>query len=131
MDSMLIPRYIPTINNATSNEDKATAFKSTFFPPPPSADLSDIPSTYPDPVPCNSKIITRQLENAINKLSPNKAPGPDEISNLVLKKTFHITKDNLLALMKDTININHFTTPFKTTTTVILRKPSKLDYIKP
>ena len=131
MDSTPIPRYIPTINNATSNEDKAAAFKSTFFPPPPLANLSDIPSTYPDPVPCNSKITTRQLENAINKLSPNKAPGPDEISNLVLKKTFHITQDHLLALMQATININHFPTPFKTTTTVILRKPSKPDYTKP
>ena len=59
IDSMPIPSYIPIINNATPIEDKAAAFKATFFPPLPLADLSNIPSSYPDPVPCNSKITTR------------------------------------------------------------------------
>jgi hypothetical protein len=33
---------------------------------------------YPGPVHGASVIPMRQLENAINKLAPNKAPGPDE-----------------------------------------------------
>src|SRR5213083_1174372 len=84
------PHYIPTLNNTTnSNEEKAAEFQANFFPPPPTADLSDIPnSTYPPPVPCEIDITMTQIERAVNKTAPNKAPGPDEISNLVVKKTF-------------------------------------------
>src|SRR5271169_797062 len=58
-------------------------------------------------------------------------PGPDEITNLVLKKTFPITQQHLLALAQSSINTRHFPTAFKTTTTVILRKQAKPDYTKP
>ena len=41
MDSIPMSSYIPTINEtAASNDQKAEIFKSTFFPPPPPADLN-------------------------------------------------------------------------------------------
>ena len=92
IDSQHIPYYIPTINDTTSNEGKAIQFIATFFPLPPPVNLSDISTTtYPEPVPLNTNITIEQLEKAILKLSPKKAPGPDEISNAVIKKTFNIT----------------------------------------
>jgi hypothetical protein len=43
MDSTPMSSYIPTINEtAASNDEKAEIFRSTFFPLPPPADLSDI-----------------------------------------------------------------------------------------
>jgi hypothetical protein len=86
---------------------------------------------YLEPVHCDSVITMRQLENAINKLASKKAPGPDEISNQVLKKNFDVIQHHLLALAQASMNTGHFPTPFKTTTTVVLRKPMKPDYTKP
>jgi ribonuclease HI len=125
------PYYIPTIEGETSNKGKSHQFKTTFFPPPPPANLSDIATaSYPDPVPCNSVITDRQIQRAINKLAPQKSPGPDEISNLTLKSTFKIARHHLRALIQASINTSHYPTAFKTTTTVVMRKPQKPDYTK-
>ena len=61
-----------------------------------------------------------QVERAVNKLSPDKAPGPDAITNRVIKKNFAILQHHLLALVKASINASHFPTPFKKTTTVVI-----------
>ena len=61
---------------------------------------------------------------------PNKAPGPDEIANITLKKMFHTTAQHLQSLIQASINTSHFPTSFKSTTTVVLRKPEKPDYTK-
>jgi ribonuclease HI len=132
IDAKPTPYYIPAINDAMSNDEKATEFATTFFPPPPPANLIDIESTtYPEPVQINTKITERQLERAIDKLSPNKAPGPDEITNGIIKKTFDKTHMHLLAMVQASINLGHFPACFKATTTIILRKPQKSDYTKP
>jgi endonuclease/exonuclease/phosphatase family metal-dependent hydrolase len=125
------PYFIPTINSATSNEKKADEFARVFFPPPPPARTTDIDdASYPDPVPSNPVITMKQVRRAIDKISPKKAPGPDEIANIVLKKTFAVTAKHLHALTQGSINTSHFPTPFKTTTTVVIRKPGKPDYTK-
>ena len=68
--------YIPTLEGqAASNTQKTDTLSKTFFPPPPVANLSDIPNaSYPDPVPTNLNITMTQVKRAIDKLSPNKAP---------------------------------------------------------
>ena len=114
------PYYIPTINGATSNEGKANEFKETFFPPPPPANIDDIPTaTYPDSVPCVQMITINQIQTAINKTSPKKALGPDGIGNRVLKEASSILLPHLHALVQASLNTGHFPTPFRTTTTVV------------
>jgi hypothetical protein len=52
--------------------------RKMFFPSPPPADLSDIPyASYPTPIPTNLNITMTQVKQAIDKLAPNKASGPD------------------------------------------------------
>jgi len=126
--------YVPTLKDtATSNEIKAKEFQATFFPPPPPADTSDlkVSTDYPEAVSYNPKITMQQVARAIEKLAPKKAPGPDGISNLVLKKMFPIIKHHITALAQASFDMGHFPAPFKTTTTVVLRKPGKPDYTKP
>ena len=124
IDTSPTPHYIPTINAATSNEAKAIEFQSEFFPPPPPADVCDILPTniYPPPVSCESNITMLQLERAINKLSPDKAPGPDEITNRVLKRVLPTIRNHLLTLIQASIKLGYFPSAFKTTMTVVLRK---------
>jgi exonuclease III len=133
IDTIPTQTHISTLDNETTNEGKSAKFRDAFFPPPPPADISDIndKTTYPGPVPCNERITMQQLERAVDRLAPDKAPGPDEITNRVLKKNFDILQHHLLAMVQASLNIGHFPTPFKITTTVVLRKPSKLDYTKP
>ena len=122
--------YIPTINNATSHKQKSAEFAAAFFPPPPPARTSDINDTtsYPEPITSNPVITTKQVQRAIDKMSPKKAPGLDENANITLKKTLNVTSDHIQALIQGSINTSHFPTPFKTTTTIVLRKPDKPSY---
>ena len=124
--------YILTLNNVTINEGKAQEFAKVFFLSSPPADLNDIEDTkYSTPVSHNVTITVHQLKTVINKISLNKASGSDEILNRLLKETFEVTKKHLLALMQASINQQHYPKPFKETTTIIIRKPGKPDYIKP
>ena len=47
---------------------------------------------------------------AIEKLAANKAPGPDEISNIVLKKSVDKIRHHILALAQASLNAGHFPT---------------------
>ena len=124
--------YVPILeNDAVSHQQKTEVFQKTFFPHLPPADVSDIGSTiYPNEVEYLPPFTIRQIRTAINQLSPNKAPGPDEIPNKILKHALPVIEDHILYLMQASLNQSHFPTPFKTTTTVVLRKPNKPDYTK-
>jgi hypothetical protein len=124
--------YIPMINETAASEDvKAEIFRETFFPPPPAADLSDIEETvYPESVPPPPRITLSQVDTAIEKLAAKKAPRPDEIPNLVLKKCYNEIKNHLL-LAQESFEIGYFPKIFKETKTHVLRKPKKSDYTKP
>src|SRR5579859_3307182 len=98
------------------------------FPPPPAQTADINKATYPEPAPSNPIITINQVQRAINKISPKKASGPDEIANITLKKMFDTASQHLHALIQASVNTAHFPIPFKTTTTVILRKPQKPDY---
>ena len=126
--------YIPTLEgHAITNAQKADTLQKAFFPLPPPADLSDIAThqQYPPEITTNLDIQMPQIERAIEKLAPNKAPGPDEIPNHVLKRYCNTIKNHLLALAKGSLDTGHFPTRFKATTTLVLRKPNKPDYTKP
>ncbi len=124
------PTFIPTLNKQAATHDQKTALlQKTFFPQPPPAKLYDITNAdYPEEVPCTLQISLNQVREAVGKLSPDKAPGPDEISNRLLKNTLPIIEKHLQALMQASINLAHFPKPFKHTTTIVLRKPGKPDY---
>ena len=125
-----ISTFVPTLDtNATTYKQKINALRKVFFPKPPPADLSDIPpATYPQEASYDTTISVGQIRKAINKLAPGKAPGPDEISNKVLKETLPIIEQHLQILMQASVNTGHFPKPFKHTTTIVLRKPGKPDY---
>ena len=72
-----------------------------------------------------------QVERAIEKLPPKKAPGPDEIPNLVLKKCSDVLKHHIHILAQTSFDQGHFPSAFKESTTLVLRKPNKPDYTKP
>jgi hypothetical protein len=62
-------------------------------------------------------------------VAPDKAPGPDEITNRVLKQALPTIETNLQQILQASLNLGHFPQIFKETTTV-MRKPNKPDYSK-
>src|SRR5437667_6298884 len=117
---------------AATNEQKTNTLKKIFFPPPPPADLSDIRNaSYPEAVSTNLNITITQVKRAIDKLLPNKAPGPDEIPNHILKPCLPILQHPILMLTQQSISTGHFPRSYKETTTLVLRKPNKPNYTKP
>ena len=77
------------------------------------------------------RVTQSQVKTAIEKLSPKKAPGPDEIPNLILQKCYEEIKDHILLLAQESFETSHFPTNFKESTTLVLRKPKRPDYTKP
>lgn len=84
-------------NGQTANtfEEKTDMLKSTFFPSPPQADLSDIAgSFYPALIQCPVTISKSEITEALQRLKADKAPGPDGISKQSIR-IYHGKKDHL------------------------------------
>jgi ribonuclease HI len=111
------------------NEDKAKIFAKVFFPPPPEQPVEeDEVEEYPDPLPDPPLPDKRQVETAIRRLSPYKAPGPDGIPNIVLQKCFEIIADHLVQIYRAILRLEEFFDPWREFTTIVLRKPDKPNY---
>jgi ribonuclease HI len=112
-------------------EEKAEVLRQCFFPPPPEADLSDIEGyEYPLPVECPD-ITAPEIEKAVRRAAPSKAPGSDGITNGILHHTLDILLPHLCKLFNACLHQGHCPTHFKETITVVLRKPGKDDYTQP
>ena len=124
---------IPTLDGqAATHEDKVATLTRVFFPQPPPADLTDITQhkTYPPPVSYGSLITIEQIQAAVQRAAPKKAPGPDRIPNRVIRQALPHIGCHLQALMQASLDMEYFPKAFRTSTTVVLRKPAKPDYTK-
>ncbi|KAF8835394.1 hypothetical protein BDN67DRAFT_860438, partial [Paxillus ammoniavirescens] len=112
----------------SSNDKKSAALAKSFFPPPPN--ISSVPADYeyPSPVEPPGPITKAQVEKCIAKLSPYKAPGPDGISNAILKFSSEALTPYLLPLFQAVFALNTYHEPWRDFITVVLRKPGKSDY---
>ncbi|KAF9538302.1 hypothetical protein CPC08DRAFT_651493, partial [Agrocybe pediades] len=118
-------------NTATlidNNDDKARAFAKNFFPPKP--DISTVPENYeyPPPLPNPPNIETKQIREQIERLSPYKASGPDQIPNIVLQKSVDLIEEHLLQIYNAVLSLDTYVDTWREFTTVVLRKPGKPNY---
>lgn len=121
----------PDGDSAHQPEEKAEVLRQTFFPPPPQADISDTKGyEYPPPIDCPDITMT-EIERAVRRASPNKAPGADGITNGILHQTLDILLPSLHTLFNACLEQGYCPTHFKDTITVALRKPGKDDYTQP
>jgi hypothetical protein len=112
-----------------TNEEKSQVLAKTFFPVRLAEELQHTQEQeYPDPV-CKMDAITRdQIRRHIRKLKPYKAPGPDNIPNIVLVKCANILVDRLYCIYTAILKKDIYFDPWKSFTTVVLRKPGKPKY---
>ena len=115
---------------ATTNEEKSNLLAKTFFPPRPLND-SSIQFVYPKPIRDLEPISREQVRRQLAKLKPYKAPGPDGIPNIVLTKCANAITDRLYYIYKAILEMEVYYEPWRTSTTVVLRKPGKPRYDNP
>ena len=81
---------IPILRNSDGKEaislkEKAAFLREYAFTRPIKVDLSDIIDyRYPRPLEIENRLTTDEILAAYLRTKPNKAPGPDEIPNLVI-----------------------------------------------
>ena len=116
---------------ASTNTEKAQALAKSFFPAKPVEPQTPPDFTYP-PACCKPDQVTlEQILFHICKLKPYKAPGPDGIPNIVLMRCANLLVDRLLHIYKAMLEHNLHYPPWKSFTTVVLRKPGKPRYDVP
>lgn len=109
---------------------KAEAFRTTFFPQPPPADLSDTASfQYPEPIEF-PPITAREIQEAVRGAKAGKAPGEDGMPNSLWHKLIKVpvVLEVLDQLFNACIRSGYNPTHFQRSITVVLRKQGKSDY---
>lgn len=127
---------MPTLSfdgqTADTFEEKINLLKSTFFPPPPPADLNDIAgSFYPASGQCPVIISKSEITEALQRLKADKAPGLDGISNRILKACAGKLSELLAPLSQACISQSYHPQAFKMANTITMKKPDKGDYTTP
>ena len=132
----ITPTCTPTLKKpggglARQAKDKAETLRQSFFPPPLRADLSDMERfMYPQPIACPD-ITPSEIEKAVRRAAPNKAPGTDGIPNAILHQTLDIILPSLHKLFTACLQQGYCPSHFRESITVVLRKPDKDDYTQP
>ncbi|SLM39698.1 Reverse transcriptase domain [Lasallia pustulata] len=113
---------------ATTNESKARVFTRQFFPPPRATNLSDMESCqYLPPLSISNDVTADDIRTELRKLKPDKAPGPDNIPNKVLKLAQEELTPLLTAITQACYSVGYHPKSCKDAVTVVLKKPNK-DY---
>ena len=82
---------------------------------------------YPEPL-VFPTITAQEIEDAIRKPGPDKAPGPDGITNRILVAALPALIPTLTQLFNRCLELGHHPPCFKESITVALTKPGKGDY---
>ena len=130
MPTLIIPNQDGTTRLTASNDEKSEALASSFFPPPPLHPKIPL-RCYPEPSDSFRYFTRAQIVGATKKLNAYKAPGPDGIPNVVLKKCVELLTDHLYFLFRAIFEIEIYPAEWKESITVVLRKPGKPSYEVP
>jgi Reverse transcriptase (RNA-dependent DNA polymerase) len=121
---------IPTIQGQSTFNSQCDAFRTSLFPPPPSA---------PEPNWDNYKgggwkwepLTSSELNRACSAKIKGKTPGPDTISQEIITYAYHTIPDVFFKLYSSLLDIGHHPKCWKQATGAILKKPAKPDYSVP
>jgi len=114
--------------SAQTNSEKGDVLAKGFFPPKPAVSTVPPNAEYPPQCQADVRITADQLQKQLCKLKPYKAPGPDSIPNIVLTKCAELLTARLLSIFVAMFERTLMYKPWKTFTTVVLRKPGKPRY---
>jgi hypothetical protein len=129
-----VPELVANSRTYRSDEEKAELLMATFFPTPPiPAGLDPDPIARSDVEPDIQwpPLTKDEVERAIFRSNPDKAPGPDELSFRVWRELWPVVGDYVLWLYNISFELQHIPHRLNTARIVTLRKPGKADYTLP
>ena len=113
---------------ASMNKEKSIALARCLFPTKPQEQGANNEAKYPRACKGVGKIIREQICKQLRKTKPFKAPGPDSIPNIALSNCADLIVDRLYFIYDAMLEKGLHYSPWKISTTVVLRKPSKPRY---
>ena len=106
----------------TEPKEKIEELKKVLLPAPHSADVSDLANfEYPNDLPL-TRITQKEILQTGKYLRMNKALGPDQIPNKVLKVIMPEISGHLEQIFNDSLSIGYYPAHFKESIIIILRK---------
>ena len=102
------------------NKGKSKLLHEAFFYNPPADTGIDPNFQYPEPAFEFERIMDDEVKRAIKKLSPYKAPGPNEISNSILTYCVNELTPFIGPIYRAVFNHKHYPQKWKRYTTVVL-----------
>jgi len=128
------PRLIeklPPIQNSqkelkTEFNEKCEAFLEAMYPPPPEIQineesLSDESIQWP-------RVIEGETKHAINSSAPRKAPGPDDMSFVIVQRAYKSVPEIFNLVYSNLIESDYHSKIWREGTEIILKKSNKPDY---
>ena len=113
---------------AEDNIAKAEALAKSFFPPPPAVSSVPANATYPEPLKGIKFFSRARIRQVFKTLSPYKAPGPDQIPNVVLTKCVDALIDHIFYIYRAVLELKVYHPAWLEILTLVLRKIGKPDY---
>ena len=86
---------------------------------------------YPEPANIFRYFTRAQIKDAAKKLNAFKAPGPDGVPNVVLKRCIDVLADRLYYIFRAIFKLDIYPNEWRESITVVLCKPGKPSYQEP
>ncbi|KIM27683.1 hypothetical protein M408DRAFT_39661, partial [Serendipita vermifera MAFF 305830] len=113
-----------------TNVEKAEVLAKTFFIPKP--ENVRLPRLKPvKELNALTPYSTQRIANKARNLKKNKAPGPDGLPNEVWEVGVDILGKQITTLFNGIMSMGYYPITWRTSTTVVLRKPGKPAYDVP
>ena len=116
------------LSEVHDNEEKSKLFHEAFFYAPPADPGVDPDYQYPPPKFRFKHVSDAQIDRAIRRLNPYKAPGMSGISNSVLTHARSLLVPFLGPIFRATFSLHIYPEEWRNFTTAVLRKHGKTDY---
>ena len=115
---------------APSDQDRAKIFTKQFFPDPPPV-LPFNPSSPPETPRDEIPLTWEEIDNAIKAGTPTSAPGPSGITYDTIRWAWEAQPDIFITFYSKCLEIGHYLSIFRHSTTSVVPKLCKTDYTKP
>jgi hypothetical protein len=116
---------------ASTNSEKSVVLAKCFFPAKPQEQQPQARVRYLRACKGVGKVTREQILEQLRRTKPYKAPGPDGIPNIVLSSCANLIVDRLYYIYEAMLEKGLLYKPWKTSITVVLRKPGKPRYDVP
>ena len=113
---------------AEDNVSKAEALAQSFFPPPPATSSVPPNAVYPEPLKGIKFFSRARIRQVFKTLSPYKAPGQDQIPNVVLIKCVDALIDHIFFIYRAVFELKVYHPAWLQSITLVLRKIGKASY---